>query len=231
MALLVKFYLCAIILDMNIDNKEIKSDSDDEMMNVQMDQSKASKIFLLIFLFSIIFSIGFSYWKIVVKRDYEIIASLDCDPYEERCFVYVCNPDPNVDGDDCTGDGEDDISYTKNIHRKAYNIPECNPNLDECEALECLPGEEHCFYELCGESNIPEESTCNDPEQYTRDNPIEEEEIECDETDEECDVEEELLECEEGDEECVLEEELIACEEGDEECEEGEVEVVIDEEE
>ncbi|EKE11739.1 MAG: hypothetical protein ACD_15C00031G0009 [uncultured bacterium] len=183
---------------------------------IKMDQSRSSKIFLAVFFLIIIFSLGLSYWRIVVMRNYNVLASVDCDPYEERCFVHVCDPDPNVDGE-CTGDLEEDTWYTKNLNRKAYNIPECSPEEEECKALECEAGEENCFYELCGEANVPEGDTCNDPEQYAKDNPAEEE-AECEEGDEECEAGEEEAECEEGDEECAASEDDAECEEGDSEC-------------
>jgi hypothetical protein len=179
--------------------------TDQEEAVIEMDQSKASKIFLAVFFLAIVLSIAVSYWRIVIRRDYDIVASVDCDPYEERCFVHICNPDPNVDGE-CTGDLSEDTWFTKNLNRKAYNIPECDPADENCTALQCGENEEGCFYELCGEANVPEGDSCNDPEQYTKDNPPEEESV-----------------CEEGDETCAAntdesDEAGVVCAEGDVEC-------------
>ncbi|MFA5777719.1 MAG: hypothetical protein WC906_04735 [Parcubacteria group bacterium] len=93
------------------------------------------------------------------------------------------------------------------IKRKAFNVPLCDPNVDEsCEALICSEGEKDCSYELCAEGNA-DGIECNDPEQYNIDNPAdEEEETACKEGDEEC-LQSEESDCEEGDEACLLEEE------------------------
>lgn len=189
----------------------------EEDVIVEMDKSRSSRIFLAVFFLAIFLSLAGSYWRIVIARNYNIIAGADCDPYEERCFVHICNPDPLVDAE-CTGDPEEDTWYTKNLHRKAYNVPECDPNDENCTALVCSEGEKNCFYELCGEANVPEGDNCNDPEKYTLDNPIEEEAAECEEDDEECLAEEAETECEEGDNECIAAEEEAECAEGDVEC-------------
>jgi hypothetical protein len=157
----------------------------------EMDRSWSSKIFLAVFFLAIALSLAATYWRIVVERDYDIVASADCDPYEEKCFVHVCNPDPNVDGTDCTGNLDDDTWYTKNIYRKAYNVPDCDPNDEDCKALECDENEEGCYFELCTEKNVPEGDSCNDPDQYAKDNPQEEE------------GDEAAVECAEGDQECL----------------------------
>lgn len=184
-------------------------------------------LFFIIFGLLIAGSVAFTYYRIMVKKDYVISAEAECDPTIEKCFIYVC--DPVEDGDDCTGDPEEDTWYYKIIKRKAFNIPLCDPNTDEdCEALICPEGEAGCSYELCEEGNV-DEIECNDPEQYNIDHPEEEEaDEECEEGDEECLSEEEESECEEGDEECIAEETLSTdeeeseCEEGDEECAQAE---------
>lgn len=147
----------------------------------------------MVFGFLILGSVVFTYCRVVIKKDYIISAETDCDPYSERCFIYVC--DPNYE--ECTGDPVEDTSYYKIIKRKAFNIPLCDPNDENCEALICPEGEEDCSYELCEEGN-EEGIECNDPEEYTAENPPEEE---CEEGDEECLIGE--TECEEGDEECL----------------------------
>lgn len=152
-------------------------------------QSRANKIFLWVFILLIVGSIGVTYWKIIIKRDYVIVAqSSDCDPYTEKCFVHVCDPSPDVDGPDaCKGNPTDDTWFTKNIHRMAYNIPDCDPADESCTALVCGEGEANCSYELCDASNMPEGDSCNDPVQYTNDNPpADESAAECDPATEDC---------------------------------------------
>ncbi len=134
---------------------------------------KKTKVFFAVFSLLIVGSITVTFWKMVVKRDYIIKAQVECDPTVENCFVHVCDPDPDVDGPEaCKGNPTDDTWYTKNISRKAYNIPLCDPNTDEnCTALVCSEGEADCSYELCDDSNVPEGDSCNDPAQYVIDNP------------------------------------------------------------
>ena len=135
---------------------------------------KKSKIFFLVMGVLILGSVAVSYYKYMVKRDYIVHAQADCDPYTEKCFVHVCDPDPDVDGE-CTGDPAEDTWYTKNINRIAYNIPNCDPKDESCTALVCGENELGCSYEFCDETNVPEGDTCNDPAVYTLENPVEEE--------------------------------------------------------
>lgn len=164
---------------------------------------KKSKILIGVFVLLIVASVGVTYWRIMIKKDYVILAQADCDPYLEKCFVWECDPESTEEGEACTGDPEEDIWYYQNIRRQAFNIPLCDPNEETCEALTCPEGEADCAMEFCTPENVPEGETCNDPVEYTLANPPEEEE--CDpELDEECVVEEE---CDpETDAECVVEE-------------------------
>lgn len=155
---------------------------------------KKSKIFLVVFFLLIAVSVAVTYWKTMVRRNYIITAQADCDPYTENCFVHICDPDPNVDGPDaCKGNPEDDTWFTKNISRKASNIPDCDPNDENCTAFVCDEGEADCSYEFCDENNVPEGDTCNDPVQYNIDNPApaDEEAAPCDsETSDACPIDE-----------------------------------------
>lgn len=164
---------------------------------------KANLIFFIIFGLLILGSVAFTYYRIMIERDYLISAETDCDPTSEKCFIYIC--DPKTEG--CTGDPEEDTWYYKIIKRKASNIPLCDPNDENCEALTCLKGENDCSFEFCQEGNA-DGIECNDPEQYNIENPLEEESV-CEEGDEECLSAEESA-CEDGDEECVAEEEAAA---------------------
>ncbi len=172
---------------------------------------KKSKVLLWVFALMIAGSVGVTFWRIMLKKDYIIEAEADCDPTLETCFIYECDPEE----EECTGDPEEDIWYYKLIKRNAANIPLCDPADENCEALTCPEGEAECEMILCSEETAEEGQICNDPEQYIIDNPVEEEE--------------EVAECdpaavEAGDEECsALQEESaeVACEEGDAECEEG----------
>lgn len=180
---------------------------------------KKSKVLLWIFALLIAVSVGVTYWRIMIKKDYIIEAQADCDPALETCFVYECDPE----AEECTGNPEEDIWYYKIVRRNAANIPLCDPADENCEALTCPEGEAECEMVLCTDETKEEDQICNDPEQYVLDNPVEEEEaVECEEGDEEC-VEAEIEEavCAEGDEECLVTEGdsgEVVCEEGDEKC-------------
>ncbi|KKQ52435.1 MAG: hypothetical protein US70_C0009G0030 [Parcubacteria group bacterium GW2011_GWD2_38_11] len=188
---------------------------------------KKNKILLWVLALLIIASVGATYWRIMIKKDYVIEAQIDCDPYEEKCFVWECDPDSTEEGEACTGDEENDIWYFAVARRNAANIPLCDPETDEsCDPWTCVEpygdgiwGEKDCEKILCDEVTKEEQGVeCNDPIQYTIDNPIEDEEVECEEGDEECLAVEESA-CEEDDEECLAAEgEEVVCEDGDEEC-------------
>ena len=152
---------------------------------------KKSKVFLWVFFLLIVTSVGVTYWRIMVKRDYVIENQVDCDPYEKACFVWECDPASTVEGEACTGDAETDVWYYAVAKRSAANIPMCDPEVDEnCDPWTCGEGEKDCSETLCDETTkVEQEAECNDPAQYTIDNPVEEEEA--------------ATECEEGDEECL----------------------------
>lgn len=185
---------------------------------------KKSKILFIIMGLLIIGSVAVTYWRIMVKKDYIIEAQTDCDPYTENCFIWECDPNSTEEGEACTGDPESDIWYYKITKRNAANIPLCDPETDEtCDPWACGLIESECSQTLCDEITAEEQGVeCNDPEQYTLDNPEEEDlsadEEECDpEVDENCELTEE---CDpEVDEDCESGDEAVP----DESAEEGEV--------
>lgn len=193
---------------------------------------RKSKIFFAALAFLIAGSIGATFWRIIIKKDYVIESQVDCDPYAEKCFVWKCDPESDVEGEKCTGDPESDIWYFKVARRSAANIPLCDPNKDEtCEPFVCEEGEKDCSEEFCTEENMEAQyaSSCVDPVQFSIDNPIEEEEAVCEEGDEECLAGEEAdEECAEG-EECAAQESEEAVEDGTEAGAEETQEVPADE--
>jgi len=182
---------------------------------------KKSKIFFWAIGFLIIVSIGVTYWRIMIKKDYIIEAEVDCDPSIGACFIWECDPNSTEEGEACTGDPEEDIWYYSLAHRKAVNIPMCNPETEEdCDPFDCAEGEGDCEIITCNEENaVKYEVECSDPQIYNAEHPADEEE--CEEGDEECAVSEEDI-CEEGDDACAVDEneiegEDVSDEEGDEE--------------
>ena len=186
--------------------------------NPEIKLDNKSKILFIVIGLLIAVSVAVTYWRIVVRRDYIVQAQTECDPETEKCFIWECDPESDVEGEACTGDPETDIWYYKIIRRNAMNIPNCDPNDEECTALVCPENEADCSEELCTDENVPEGETCNDPEQYLLENPPEEE---CASPptggDEECLAEQEATECEEGDESCA-EESAEECAPDDQEC-------------
>jgi hypothetical protein len=171
---------------------------------------KKSKILIAVFIALIVVSVGITYWRIMIKKDYIIEGQTDCDPYAEKCFVWECDPNSSVEGEKCTGDPETDAWYFQVARRSAANIPLCDPDTDEnCDPWTCAEGEKDCSVEFCTEENREAQyaAECNDPVKYAEENPAEEEE--CDpETDETCESAEE---CDsEVDEACVPAEDLPA---------------------
>lgn len=190
-------------------------------------QTLAGKILLWVLALLILGSVGVTYWRIMIKKDYVVEAQVDCDPYEKNCFVWECDPNSIVEGEACTGDPENDIWYYAVAKRTAAKVPLCDPATDDtCDPWTCEEGEKDCSETLCDETTkVEQEAECNDPVQYAIDNPEEEEAVECEEGDEECLVaQEETADCEEGDEECLAaqeESEDTACDvEKDPTCEE-----------
>ncbi|MCX6766033.1 MAG: hypothetical protein NT136_03685 [Candidatus Moranbacteria bacterium] len=165
---------------------------------------KKSKILIAILLVLTLASVGYTFYKIMIQRDYVISAQIDCDPYVEKCFIWECDPASTEEGEKCTGNPEEDIWYYKIAERNANRIPLCDPETDEtCDPWTCEEGEKDCQQILCDEVTAEEqEASCNDPEEYTEENPIEEEAVECEEGDTECEAAQETV-CEEGDKECL----------------------------
>lgn len=180
-------------------------------METSMD--KKSKIFFLVFFLLIAVVVVITYAKYFVAKDYYITAEAECDPETEACFIYVC--DPEVDGE-CPEDEAEWTSYYKIVKKKANLIPLCDPNEEDCNALDCIEGMD-CEVTFCDEDSVAEGEECSDPETYLEENPIEEDEEgeACEPDDEECLASEEA--CEPDDEECLASQEASETQEADSE--------------
>jgi len=184
---------------------EIEAEKEQSHEVIGLDRK--SKILFIFLGVLIAGSIMATYWRYTVRRDYIIQAKIDCDPEKENCFIWKCDPLSLEEGKKCTGIPDNDIWYYKIFRRNAKNIPNCDPDDENCTAYICGEGEADCSEELCTPENVPEGESCNDPKQYLLENPPEGEKEKCAEEDEECLTEEEGVECEEGDEECTVNEE------------------------
>ncbi|HRY82871.1 MAG TPA: hypothetical protein P5232_04215 [Candidatus Moranbacteria bacterium] len=140
---------------------------------------KKSKIFFAVLFLLIAGSVALTYWRIMIKKDYVVEAQTDCDPETQKCFIWECDPASTVEGEACTGDEENDIWYYQIARRNASLIPLCDPDKDEnCLPMDCDPSTENdCEIIFCNDENkIEQEVECNDPEEYLKNNPAEEDE-------------------------------------------------------
>jgi len=155
-----------------MENQETKKTS-------EINLDRKSKILFIIVGVLIAGSVAVTFWRYMVKRDYIIQSQMDCDPGTQNCFIWRCDPMSLEEGEKCTGVPDNDIWYYKILRRNAKNIPLCDPNDENCAALVCSPGE------LCTPQNVKAGESCNNPEQYLKDNPPEQN-TECAPDDEEC---------------------------------------------
>ncbi|MFA5961292.1 MAG: hypothetical protein WC848_01245 [Parcubacteria group bacterium] len=163
------------------------ADSTNQIDLPEEQSTKSGKIFFLVFGLLIAGSVFATYLRIMVQKNYTIEAQTECDPYTQKCFAWFCDPASDVDGEACTGDPDNDNWYYKLSKRNASKIPLCDPVTDEtCQPMLCDPGEKDCEDIYCNEENkIEQEVECSDPEEYTKNNPPEEEDA-IDESTETC---------------------------------------------
>jgi hypothetical protein len=111
----------------------------------------ANKIFYTVLILLILCSVGFTFWRIVIQKDYQIVAEVSCDPSLESCFHY--EPEPCATDDyDCLALPPEEAYDYKLISKKAATIYACEQTeekVDCNEELACLEGEEDCEYTLC----------------------------------------------------------------------------------
>jgi hypothetical protein len=131
------------------------------MNNVDKKSIIANRIFYSVLIILILGSVVVTFIKIVVNKDYQIVAETSCDPYTESCYVYVCDPDTDKE---CTGSEEERTSYYKIVSKKAANIEICEATVDKLgctEELSCIEGEGSCSYILCDPNNLAIGESCS----------------------------------------------------------------------
>ena len=134
------------------------------MDNTVKNGDKTNIIFYTILILLIVGSVAATFYRIVILKDYQIVAQVSCDPTYEKCFVYEC--DPEYDGE-CSEDPAENISYYKNISKKASNIYECEKTVEKIgcgEELGCVKGEKDCFYTHCDPAELSEGEMCSEIE-------------------------------------------------------------------
>jgi hypothetical protein len=110
-----------------------------------------NKIFYTILILLIIASVGVTFWRIVIIKDYQIEAEVSCDPATESCFHYEPTPCDMTDYDCLSQPPEEAYDY-KMISKNAaaiYTCEQTEEKLDCTEELSCLENEVNCSYTLC----------------------------------------------------------------------------------
>lgn len=109
----------------------------------------------------VVLSVGATYYRYIVARDYFVTFEAPCDPEGESCFLYEC--DPSVEGAECSENPEDNTYYYKNIQKKAYALQSCVGNLGDCLEATCVEGERDCMEMQCGSVNAGPDGKCYGP--------------------------------------------------------------------
>lgn len=120
------------------------------METVDKKSLNANRIFYIILALLILGSIAATFVRIVVLKDYQIVAETSCDTTIEKCFSY-------------TDEESGEISYYKLISKKAASIIACEATeeKDGCnEELTCTEGEISCSYTYCDSENLAEGEVC-----------------------------------------------------------------------
>jgi len=110
----------------------------------------ANRIFYIILALLIIGSVGVTYYKIVILKDYQIVAETSCDPQSEKCFVY-------------TDETTNEVSYYKMISKKAADIAICEATEDKIgctDELTCTDTDASCSYTYCDPENLADGEAC-----------------------------------------------------------------------
>jgi hypothetical protein len=129
-----------------------------------MSQSTKNKIFWSIFTLLIILSVGFTFLRVYVWKDYLITANTSCDPkIEASCFVVESEVVPtDENGIQAT---TTETTYYKIITIKAADVFACEQTAEKLncgEELTCADAQENCTYEYCTEENVPEGESCSE---------------------------------------------------------------------
>lgn len=123
----------------------------------------ANKIFYSVLILLILGSVGFTFLRLVIWKDYQIVAEVSCDPATESCFHY--EPEPCAEGDTaCLALPPEEAYDYKLISKKAatiYNCEQTEEKLGCGEELSCVENEEDCSYTLCDPANSAEGEVCS----------------------------------------------------------------------
>ena len=123
-----------------------------------------NRIFYIVFALLIIGSVGFTFYRIVILKDYQIVAETSCDPATEACYYYAPEPCATDDTECLSSPAEEPYDY-KLISKKAASIYECEKTSEKLgcnEELTCLENEKDCSYTYCDPENLAEWEVCSE---------------------------------------------------------------------
>lgn len=133
-----------------------------------------SRVLTIVFVLAVLSSVGATYYRYMVQKDFLVKYETPCDPSQGTCFVYECDPEI----EECTGNLEEDTTYYSLMYRKAFNIPACDAGVEgDCDSAYICPLEEaECSVVTCDEeTSLGEETTCSNPEDFVAEEMVEEE--------------------------------------------------------
>jgi hypothetical protein len=131
------------------------------MKDEHKKMSIKSKIFYIIFFLLIVISIGTTFLKYLVYKDYQILAEVSCNPQAEKCFIKTCDP---VDDSTCPINESDRTAYYKLISKNASSIYICENTFKKIgcfDELSCIQNEKNCSYTYCDSVNLAEGEQCS----------------------------------------------------------------------
>lgn len=136
---------------------------------VDARESRRSRWFFILFFSALSLSVGATFYRMFVARDYVVTMETVCDPSVSTCFARdMCETEDGVCGEN---DSPVETMYYKIVERKAYAFPEvCATGSledEECANLSCRLGEADCSETLCSEETLPEGETCRGPDAMT----------------------------------------------------------------
>lgn len=91
---------------------------------------------------------GLCFYRSLVVMDYATYFDLACDPGSEQCFVTRCNPL----FESCTGDPDQDITYSKRYKKHAHQVTGCDREPESCDPWYQCSQSESCSEVTCTES-------------------------------------------------------------------------------
>jgi hypothetical protein len=117
-------------------------------------------LFYIFFVLLVIGSVGTTFLKYVVFKNYQIFADSSCNPQTEKCFVSICDP---AEDSTCPENEADRVIYYKLISKNASEIYKCEQSVDKIDCngeLTCKQNEKNCSYTYCDPANLGEGEQC-----------------------------------------------------------------------